>query len=424
MLTLYTRPEDFKTKKALICAKHNGCEVKTVDSKDAKSAVSSFGRFPVLETAQGCVFSTNAIVRYLARTRRDLGLYGRNFIESGQVDSWMEFSTSTLEVPLCTITYPLLGLFEAVPQATAQAKIDVKESLSILEKHLLVNTFMVGHQLTAADISLVCALADAFTLAFDDKFRVAYPNVMRWFNLIINQPAVKHIYQNIRLLGEVEKPADGSSKEKGKQEAKAKAKQEPKKGGKEKKEAKPAKKELTPAEQKAEKLKKAVKEGGKRGVEIEGASDMGGLEFFCTSLDVPEGDVELLEASMKAMCEESKPEDEERKGGAGKVGKMVFSSGTEQLAVICDVPASKRDKIKANEWMEVVIKQLGGKVTRGDAALAVGVVPKTEGRFPIKLKDEGINLSIAHLKSKGLFPDGKDDDDEDDYVFGDDDFPA
>ena len=25
-----------------------------------------------------------------------------------------------------------------------------------------------------------------------------------------------------------------------------------------------------------------IKEGGKKGVEIEGASDMGGLEFFCT----------------------------------------------------------------------------------------------------------------------------------------------
>lgn len=31
-----------------------------------------------------------------------------------------------------------------------------------------------------------------------------------------------------------------------------------------------------------------IKEGGKRGVEIEGAADMGGLMFFCTSVDQPE----------------------------------------------------------------------------------------------------------------------------------------
>merc|ERR1719191_1208701 len=39
------------------------------------------------------------------------------------------------------------------------------------------------------------------------------------------------------------------------------------------------------ADDRAKRLKKVVKEGGKRGVEIEGAADMGGLKFFCTSVD-------------------------------------------------------------------------------------------------------------------------------------------
>jgi len=422
MLTLYARPDDYKTRKALICARHNGLEIKILENKDEKHAASQYGRVPVLETMDGCVFSTNAVVRFLARTRRDLGLYGRNFMESGQVDSWMEFSTSTLEVPLCTITYPLLGLFDAVPAATAQAKIDVKEALTILENHLTTNTYVVGHQITAADISLVCAVHDAFTLAFDGAFRSQFPNVLRWFDLIVNQPAVKHVLKDVRLRGEEKMKQE--PKAKAKQEPKAKAKPEPKAKGKAKAKAEP-KPEKTPEELRKEKLKKTIKEGGKRGVEIEGASDMGGLEFFCTSVDEPDGDAELLEECLKAMCAESKPEDEERKGGAGKVGKMVFSSGTEQLAVICDVPETKREKISAKEWMEVVMKQLNGKLVKGDVGLAVGVVVKDQakGIFPIKLKDEGISFSIAHLKSKGLFPDNNDDSD-DDFVFGDDDFPA
>merc|ERR1711998_662522 len=45
------------------------------------------------------------------------------------------------------------------------------------------------------------------------------------------------------------------------------------------------------------KKKKAVdKEGGKKGVEIEGAADMGGLAFFCTTLMEPDGDLEMTEA--------------------------------------------------------------------------------------------------------------------------------
>ena len=42
--------------------------------------------------------------------------------------------------------YPKLGIFEEVPRATEQAKIDVAKALAILNKHLEVNTFMVGHQ--------------------------------------------------------------------------------------------------------------------------------------------------------------------------------------------------------------------------------------------------------------------------------------
>jgi len=178
------------------------------------------------------------------------------------------------------------------------------------------------------------------------------------------------------------------------------------------------------AETRAGKMKKVIKEGGKRGVEIEGVSDMGGLQFFCNSVDEPEGDMELLKESMKAMCAESNPSDEERKGGAGKVGKMIFSSGVETLAVICDVPEGKRDVMNAMEWMGHVMEKIGGKVLEGDAALATGELAANaeKGIFPIKAKDEAISISIAYLKSKGVFPD-KDDESDDEFVFGDEDFP-
>merc|ERR1719313_2162998 len=90
------------------------------------------------------------------------------------------------------------------------------------------------------------------------------------------------------------------------------------------------------------KSKKVVKEGGKRGVEIEGAADMGGLGYFCTSVDEPQGDLELLQMSMDAMNAKSDPTEEERKGGSGRVGKMIFSAGTEQLAIVAYVPDDKK----------------------------------------------------------------------------------
>jgi len=213
---------------------------------------------------------------------------------------------------------------------------------------------------------------------------------------------------------------------------KAKAKEEPKpkkEGGKKdkggKKEEAPAEKtpEQLEADKKA-KLKKVIKEGGKRGVEIEGAADMGGLKYFCTSVDMPEGDVALLEESMKAMNAKSDPTEEERKGGSGHVGKMLFSAGIEQLAIVGYVPEANKAELNCGEWMEHVVKMIGGEIIN-KGPLSASAVIKTDsnkGIFPLKQKDPGIMEAIAFLKKKDLFPDN--DDDDDDYVFGDDDFPS
>jgi len=95
-----------------------------------------------------------------------------------------------------------------------------------------------------------------------------------------------------------------------------------KKGKKEEEEAPAAEKSPEDAaEDRKKKVKKVKKEGGKRGVEIEGAADMGGLQFFCTAVDEPEGDLELLQMSMDAMNEKSDPSEEERKGAQATLAK-------------------------------------------------------------------------------------------------------
>merc|ERR1719445_3021175 len=119
--------------------------------------------------------------------------------------------------------------------------------------------------------------------------------------------------------------------------------------------------ELT--QEQKDKLKKVIKEGGKRGVEIEGAADMGGLQFFCTAVDLPDGDLDLLVESMQAMNAKSDPTEEERKGGSGHIGKMVFSAGAEQLAVVAYVPEEKQEGLSCEEWLQTVLStQPGGKV--------------------------------------------------------------
>merc|ERR1712154_15586 len=121
-------------------------------------------------------------------------------------------------------------------------------------------------------------------------------------------------------------------------------------------------------------LKKAIKEGGKRGVEIEGAADMGGLQFFCTSVEVPEGDTSLLMECTKAMNAKSDPTEEERKGGSGHIGKMVFSAGVEQLAIVAYVPEAKHGELVCEEWLNAVLNNFGGQVKTKAKDICAGFV--------------------------------------------------
>ena len=195
---------------------------------------------------------------------------------------------------------------------------------------------------------------------------------------------------------------------------------------KEKEAASEKKEEVKAPEDPAKKLKKVIKEGGKRGVEIEGAADMGGLQFFCTSVDEPEGDVELLTKCVEAMNAKSDPGEEERKGGSGHIGKMVFSAGSEQLAVLAYVPEEKQAELSCEEWLEAVLKtQPGYSMLSKGKGYSTGAIATNadKGVFPLKIREGLILQANNFLRKKGLFPED-DGDDDDEFVFGDDDFPS
>merc|ERR1711865_275915 len=104
---------------------------------------------------------------------------------------------------------------------------------------------------------------------------------------------------------------------------------------------------------------------------------MGG--YFCTSVDEPNGDLEMCGHYMTAT-----------------------------------------------EWITQVVALFQGEVCPGGTGTyAKGFVTADTNvnKFPLKMKEPSITEAITFLKKKGLFPD-KDDDSDDAYVFGDDDFPS
>eukprot|EP00293_Proteomonas_sulcata_P011809 CAMPEP_0184307926 /NCGR_PEP_ID=MMETSP1049-20130417/16530_1 /TAXON_ID=77928 /ORGANISM="Proteomonas sulcata, Strain CCMP704" /LENGTH=180 /DNA_ID=CAMNT_0026620515 /DNA_START=1 /DNA_END=543 /DNA_ORIENTATION=- len=170
------------------------------------------------------------------------------------------------------------------------------------------------------------------------------------------------------------------------------------------------------------KLKAAVKEGGKKGVELKGCFEMGGMEFFTTKIDAADGDMDLLVAAMDAANKEPDPGEEEPKGGSGMVGKMLLSSNDDAVVCVCYVPENCVEKTTAEDWMKATLAgpngDMNGELLEGTKTFAKGIVKANAeaGRFTMKDRDFAQTASVNYLVSKKLFEIKE----EDDWVPDDD----
>lgn len=157
------------------------------------------GKIPVLETPDGFIFESNAILRYLARSKRSEGLYGENEFQEGLVDQWLDFTSLELEPAVLQLILPIQGWIQYCKDRHKRAWNDATSCLKLLENHLKVNAFMVGKKLTIADIALVSVLVNPFKLIFEEKFRKSIPNVTKWFESICELPAFAKVWGKVRL---------------------------------------------------------------------------------------------------------------------------------------------------------------------------------------------------------------------------------
>jgi elongation factor 1-gamma len=254
---LYTDAGNFRAFKILIAAEYNSVAIDIPEFKIGQDNTtaeflkkSPLGRVPVLDTPAGSIFESNAIARYVARIRNDTELCGSSFVASAQVDSWIDFCAHEIELPATLWVYPVLGYIQANAAVTGKAKGDLKKALAVLERHLEDKTYMVGHKITLADITIVSALVYPFKFVADAQYRGQFPNVMRWFDTCVHQPAFEAVVGTVVLatkeMSAANAPASGVSNEK-----KEKAPKEEKKKEEKKKEEKKPKEEKPKEEKKA-----------------------------------------------------------------------------------------------------------------------------------------------------------------------------
>ncbi|KXZ46230.1 hypothetical protein GPECTOR_45g100 [Gonium pectorale] len=167
-------------------------------------------------------------------------------------------------------------------------------------------------------------------------------------------------------------------------------------------------------------IKAALKEGGKKGIDLQGMSDMGGVKYFNVVLESANGDVELISKVLEGMNAEVDEAAEERRGGAGDLGKLLLSAGDKTLALLCNIPKvlqETRPEVTMAEWVDTVVKAAGGPVaSREETDTTIKVLINGDAEkelFPLKMRDAAQTAGFAWLREKGLLPDQ---DSDDDYI--------
>ncbi|EAN84721.1 elongation factor 1-gamma (EF-1-gamma), putative [Trypanosoma cruzi] len=151
------------------------------------------GRYPVLQTEEGCVFESNAILHHTACIERSGGfLYGLTPLEGSQVDMWLDFSATELDAaPAPFVQHAFRG-----GQRLANAMDRVHEVLRALEAWLETRTFLVDECVAVAFApQWHYRLSGAEGEALTRKYRNAY----RLYNTVVQQPKTVEVLPPSRL---------------------------------------------------------------------------------------------------------------------------------------------------------------------------------------------------------------------------------
>lgn len=97
------------------------------------------------------------------------------------------FNTEVL--PILSNWYrPLLGWSPYNKKSVDEAIKGTEKVISVIEKHLLHSTYLVGERITLADLFATAIAARGFQFFFDKAWRSQHPNFSRWYETVYNQP--------------------------------------------------------------------------------------------------------------------------------------------------------------------------------------------------------------------------------------------
>ncbi|KAE8407370.1 hypothetical protein BDV37DRAFT_279904 [Aspergillus pseudonomiae] len=150
-------------------------------------------------------------------------------------------------------------------------------------------------------------------------------------------------------------------------------------------------------------------------VELDGVSTIGGMQYACATVDEPEGDLDLLAKSLEAMNAEPDESKEERTGGSGQLGKMIFSCDNGTICAIAYIPQSLKGQVDAEDWLKTILAPYNGMLVKASPVFSTGTIAvrPENGKSSREVRAEACHSAVKYLQQKGVYPDVETDSDSD-----------
>ncbi len=139
-------------------------------------ALNPNGQIPVLCDGDFALWESHAIVRYLCNRYSPAAWQPSCPMEQGRANQWMDWNLTTLHPQVTVIFWQLIrtAKSERDVQAIEEARARCSDLWGLVDRHLADREYLLGDQISMADIPLGCS---------------AY----RWFALDIDRPDLVHL---------------------------------------------------------------------------------------------------------------------------------------------------------------------------------------------------------------------------------------
>lgn len=161
------------------------------------------GKVPALETPDGfCLAENIAICRFIADSGPAADqLNGADVRTKAQINEWVAFCEAHIAVPMNFVAG--VTVYKYIPQEEGTFNMMVaqfEKGVQRVEAALAGGKeYLVGEQVTLADIMVFGALSFSLSFLFDEEKRSKVPETVRYLKALSEQPAFKNAFGELKI---------------------------------------------------------------------------------------------------------------------------------------------------------------------------------------------------------------------------------